>query len=137
MLTKKKVLSLALTLAKAGDSDLLCGEELLVTEGLDEEDEARIRDIGEAVAVLCKDYSYLQSTAFAKEIRGKSESFVSMKAKMEAAPTKKKERLESLYAVIRNLEEDVQPLSELVPEDQRPTAQRLAASLAALTLPKM
>lgn len=135
MLTKKKVLSLALTLAKAGDSDLLRGEEILAGEGLGEEDKARVRDIGEAVARLCRDYSYLQSTAFAKEIRGKSESFASMKAKMEATPMKKKERLEALYAAIRSLEEDPQYLNQLVSEDQRATAQHLAASLAALTLP--
>lgn len=137
MLTKKKVLSLALTLAKTGDTDLLRGEELLEGEGLGEEDKARVRDIGEAVGLICKDYSYLQSTAFAKETRGRSESFVSMKAKMEAAPTKRRERLESLYAAIRSLEKDAQVLSELVPEDRRATAERLAASLAALTVPDM
>ena len=137
MLTKKKVLSLSLTLAKAGDSDLLHGEEILAGEALDQADKARVSDIGEIVHALCKDYSYVRSVAFEREIAGKSESVTSMKVKIESSPVKKKERSEALFAAIRSIMEEPEAVLALVRQDQRASVDRLVAALGELTIPRM
>lgn len=135
MLTKGKVLALALTLAKDAESDLIQGEEIFAGQGLNDADKALVRDVVAIVHDVCVDYSYLRSAAFTSETLGKSEGFVSMKAKMEAAPPKKKERLEDLFAAIRNVQHHPQRLVELLKQDQHASIDRLLASLKTLNLP--
>ncbi len=135
MLTKGKVLALALTLAKDAESDLIQGEEILAGQGLNDADKVTVRDVVAIVHDVCLDYSYPRSAGFRTETLGKSESFVSMKAKMEAGPPKKKERLEELFAAIRNVQHAPQRLFELVRQDQHASVDRLLASLKTLNLP--
>jgi hypothetical protein len=134
MLTKGKVLALALTLAKDAESDLIYGNEILAGQGLSDADKARVREVVDIVHGVCAGYSYLRSAAFTKETLGKSESFVAMKIKLESAPPKKKERLDELFAAIRSVQQDSQQLFELVSQDQRGSVERIISSLNALSL---
>ncbi|HAT40099.1 MAG TPA: hypothetical protein DCS87_00025 [Rheinheimera sp.] len=90
MLTKRKVLHLALALTKAGDSDLLKGNSLFTDQALNVDDRERVKEIGRIVHDLCQDYSYIRSAAYGLEISTKSASVVDMKAKMESAPARKR-----------------------------------------------
>lgn len=136
MLTKRKVLQLALALAKAGDSDLLKGNSLFSDQALNADDRERVKEIGRIVHDLCQGYSYIHSAAHDLETSTKSASVVNMKIKMESAPARKKERLENLYTSIRNLVDDSMPLRELVREDQQSLVARLVDVLGMLPIPK-
>ena len=135
MLTKQKVLNLALALTKAGDSDLLSGDALLSDQGLTAEDKDRVREVGRIVHFLCQDYSYVCSTEFTLGVVSKSSSVVEMKMKMESAPPRRKERLESLYFAIRTAINGTVALRGLVREDQQPFVDKLQSLLADLTIP--
>lgn len=136
MLTKRKVLHLTLALTKAGDGDLLKGNSLFADQALNADDRERVKEIGRIIHDLCQGYSYIHSAAYGLEISTKSASVVDMKTKMESAPARKKERLESLYTSIRNLVDDSIPLRELVREDQQSLVARLVDVLGELPIPK-
>jgi len=136
MLTKKKVLHLSLALTKASDIDLLKGDSLLADQGIGDEDKARVREIGQIVQSLCRDYSYELSPSFRAEVASKSPSFCEMKTKMESSQERKKERLENLYSSIRNSLVGSTVLRDLVRDEQLELVERLDKLLADLAMPR-
>ena len=136
MLTRKKILHLALALSKAGDIDILQERSLLTGQGLSADNRATIREIGQVVHSLCQGYSYLRSAAFGREIAAKSAAVIEMKTKMESDPLRRKERLDGLCAGIRNVSSDMQALQSLVREEQAALVVKLNELLNALTIPE-
>jgi hypothetical protein len=136
MLTKKKVLALALALTKAGDSDLLEGNSLFSDQTLNTDDIDRVKEIGNIIHDLCRSYSYVNSREHGMVTSIESVRVADMKTKMESSPIRKRERLEALYASIRNLVDDPLSLRRLVREDQLPLVSRIVDLLGALSIPK-
>lgn len=135
MITKRKILQLALALTKAGDIDLLKSDTLLYGQGLSNDDEEKVKEIGRIVYVLCKDYSYLLSVDFVLETNSKSSDFVNMKSKLEADPVRKKGRLEDVYSAIRCAVNGVEVLRKLIRQDQQLIAVRLYELLESMAIP--
>lgn len=134
MISKRKILQLALALIKSGDIDLLEEDSTLYGQGLSVDDQEKAREIGRIVYGLCKNYSYLSSVAFELETNYKSADFVRMKSKLESDPARKMGRLEDIYDAIRYAANGTEALQKLIRQDQQVMAVKLCELLGSIDI---
>jgi hypothetical protein len=135
MLTKRKLMSMALTLSKAGDANLPSQEGVLDSRDLPNDQNEKVIEICRIVNLLCSEYRFEESPLFAKSVLGKSEELVRAKIRFEGAPLKRKERLEKLYESFRSLASGGAGIDDLIADDKASLVARLRILFSSLRLP--
>ena len=82
------------------------------------------QEIGDAIVRIVNEYDYTKSSAFAGLVKGQSEEYARMKARLESNPSKRRDHRERLIAALERLP-DSDEAFELVPPPERSTLSRI------------
>ena len=124
-MSKAELLTLLVAWSRMNDAALADDDACLSIEVCDPKDRPEVRRAALLIDHLRNRFSYLDSPRFHREIDGKSASYVSMRERLENAPTKRAAHLDMFTSALGSvlLSRDVY---DLVPEERHAELDALA-----------